>query len=77
MTQELTRQGQIRMAQFGAMPQVVDIMVGMEISAMFEQVGVEIHPEVDFVRVNGKGVEMNYVMQDQDQVVVLPKIIGG
>jgi molybdopterin converting factor small subunit len=65
------------MAQFGAMPRLVEIMVGQTIATMFEQTGVEIHPEVDFVRVNGRAVEMDYTMQDQDQVVVLPKIIGG
>lgn len=56
------RRGTVIEHSFDGQPSVKD---------MIESLGVP-HPEIEFILVNGRGVDFNYLVQDHDQVLVYP-----
>jgi len=74
---QMVPNGQVRVAQFGTMPRVVDVYTGMALQEMLGNAGIEVQAETDSVRVNGQTVAMTHGLEDGDTVVILPKIVGG
>lgn len=68
--------GQVRVAQFGSMPRIVDISAGMTLATMFERANLQVAPG-DLIRVNGVDKEITSLVNPGDSILVLNKIAGG
>lgn len=76
MNENLVSTGQVRVAQFGSMPRIVDISAGMTLATMFERANLQVAPG-DLVRVNGLDAQLGQAVNPGDSILVLNKIAGG
>jgi hypothetical protein len=76
MNENLVVSGQVRVAQFGSMPRIVDIAEGMTLASMFERANLQVAPG-DLIRVNGQDAVLGSLVNPGDSILVLNKIAGG